>query len=223
MLSARELTYAYAAIPVLQDVSLDIGAGERVALLGPSGSGKSTLLYCLAGIVVPSRGEVTLAGQTLSGLSSDERAKRRLGSFGFVFQFAELVPELTLRENVELPLRLLGVQRSQYRSRARELLDRLGIDDVADRPAREVSGGQAQRCAIARAVAHRPQVLFADEPTGALDTASATVALRELLDAAADVEATLVVVTHDAAVARQLDRTVTLLDGRVVAGCDELV
>lgn len=215
MLSAHALCFAYGSAPTLDGVDLDVGPGERVALLGPSGSGKSTLLYCLAGILPVTSGEVCFDGRSLTELSADARAAVRLGSFGFVFQFAELVPELTLRDNVELPLRLLGNERASYRARATELLERLNISEVADRLPTEVSGGQAQRCAIARAVAHRPRVIFADEPTGALDSLNAQRALDLLIDASAAVDAALVVVTHDAAVAARLGRTVQVADGRI--------
>ncbi|WP_377325986.1 ABC transporter ATP-binding protein [Pimelobacter simplex] len=214
-MTARHLHFAYGDQSILDGVDLDVGAGERIALLGPSGSGKSTLLYCLAGILVPTAGEVTFDRVSLGSLSRDARADVRLRSFGFVFQFAELVPELSVRDNVELPLRLLGVGRREYRERAGLLLDQLGIADVADRRPTEVSGGQAQRCAIARAVVHRPRVIFADEPTGALDSGSADRSLDLLVDVSASVGASLVVVTHDPKVADRLDRTVLVADGRL--------
>jgi putative ABC transport system ATP-binding protein len=151
-------------------------------------------------------------------MDADARAAERLRSFGFVFQFSELVPELSLRENVELPLRLLGVRRAEYRARSERLLEALGIADVAGRRPIEVSGGQAQRCAIARAVVHRPRVVFADEPTGALDRASADRALALLVEVSRNVGAALLVVTHDADVAARCDRTVHVVEGRLQAG-----
>lgn len=198
----------------LAGADLTVEPGERVAIVGPSGSGKTTLLYCLAGILEPTRGQVVLHDQMLSDLSADERAAVRLECFGFVFQFAELVPELSLRENVELPLRLAGKQARTAGRRASELLELLGLMSVAHRRPGQVSGGQAQRCAVARALAPRPAVVFADEPTGALDAANGRVALSELVRLSQECETALVVVTHDAAVAEQLERRVDVCDGR---------
>ncbi|MCZ4499418.1 MAG: macrolide transporter ATP-binding protein [Marmoricola sp.] len=214
LIAALALHFGYGYEPVLQGVNLALAPGDRVALLGSSGSGKSTLLYCLAGIVAPTSGEVAFDGRSLSAMPADARAAIRLASFGFVFQFAELVPELSLRDNVELPLRLLGAPRAEYRARASELLDELDLADVSHRRPTEVSGGQAQRCAIARAVAHRPRVVFADEPTGALDSTSAGRALDLLLAASDSVGAALVIVTHDPAISERLDRTIRVVDGR---------
>jgi putative ABC transport system ATP-binding protein len=218
LLQAHDLVYRYAAgsagAAALDGASLEVQAGEQVAIVGPSGSGKTTLLYCLAGIVVPTEGEVRLDGQGLSGRSDAERARVRLERFGFVFQFAELVAELTLRENVELPVRLLGHSARQCRQRAEALMGRLGIGELADRLPAQVSGGQAQRCAVARALVHGPAVVLADEPTGSLDRATGRTTLSELLGVCAEADAALIVVTHDEAIADQLDRRIHVADGR---------
>lgn len=214
-LRAQQVTFSFAeGDPVVNKVDLDVRQGERVALVGPSGCGKSTLLHLLAGILVPESGEVHVGGVTLSDLSQDERAAVRLRDFGFVFQFSELLPELTLRENVELPIRLMR-RPGAGRGVASRLLDDLGIENVADRFPSQVSGGQRQRAAIARALVHRPGVVFADEPTGALDQESGAAALDALLRLSNETGASLVVVTHDDRVAGALDRVVPMSDGHV--------
>jgi putative ABC transport system ATP-binding protein len=185
--------------------------------MGPSGSGKSTLLHVLAGILAPHRGEIHLGDRRIDSLDDGDRSRLRLTSFGFVLQFGDLVPELSLRENVELPLRLLRVRRPETRERARALLAELEVDDVADRRPGEVSGGQAQRAAIARALVHRPKVIFADEPTGALDSLAGELALDALTGVARREGSTVVMVTHAGQVAAYADRTVFLRDGRVAA------
>lgn len=217
LLQASDLSYAFGSTPALAGVSAAIDAGEVVAVMGPSGSGKSTLLHCLAGILVPQSGSVVLDGTDLTALSDGERSKLRLRRFGFVFQFGDLIPELTLRENVELPLRLTGCRRAAAARRARELLAQLGIEQVADRRAGSVSGGQAQRAAAARALAAEPAVIFADEPTGSLDTVTGEAVLSALLDLARDQSSGVVIVTHDHRVAAYADREVILRDGRVAS------
>ncbi|WP_344047549.1 ABC transporter ATP-binding protein [Nocardioides panacihumi] len=215
-MALRRVQFAFgAARPVLGPVDLSIPAGSRLALVGPSGSGKSTLLQVLAGIQQPTAGSVEFAGAPFGSLDQDARARIRLARFGLVFQFAELVPELDLAENVELPLRILG--RRVERARIAELLDRLGIARVAKRVPSQVSGGERQRAAIARAMVHDPAVVLADEPTGALDGENGRAVLALLLECSNEAGATLVVVTHDQSVADRLDRVVELRDGRVVA------
>ena len=215
VLSAEQLCLALGGDPVLDEVSLSVSAGEAVAVMGPSGSGKSTLLHVLSGLLRPDGGTVRLDGTDLGPLSDRRRSRLRLERFGFIAQFGDLVPELTLQENVELPMRLLRHGRQDTRRRSAELLEQLGISTVADRRAGEASGGQVQRAAVARALAHRPAVLLADEPTGALDTVTGGQVLEALLAHARRGGAAVVLVTHEARVAAHADRDVVLRDGRL--------
>ena len=215
LLSADRVGVAFGATVALHEASLSLDAGEVLAVMGPSGSGKSTLLHCLAGIVRPARGEVIFEGRRIDALSERERSALRLRRFGFVLQFGDLVPELTLAENVELPLRLTGWNRREARARALAALAALEVDDAAGRRAAEVSGGQAQRAAVARALVHRPAVVFADEPTGALDTVTGELALDALVGLAREHGSAVVLVTHEARVAAYADREVVLRDGRL--------
>lgn len=218
MLVAEGLRFSYGSHRnvVLDGIDLVVGAGESVGLLGASGSGKSSLLYCLSAILAPVSGDVRFQGRAYSQLSAEDRAAVRREHFGFVFQFGELVPELSLRENVELPLRLNGQRGKAVAAAAGQVLERLGIAGVADRRPAQVSGGQLQRAAVARAVVHRPAVVFADEPTGALDQANGAVVLAELLALCRQDGSAVLVVTHDQAVASTLDRCVRICDGRIV-------
>lgn len=213
---ARGLELAYGQTPALRGVDLEIGLGESVALMGPSGSGKSTLLHCAAGILVPDAGTLQVLGTDVASLGESARARFRLEHLGLIFQLGELVSELTLEENVMLPLQLLGRSRQEARTEAAEMLDRLGVAEVAGRRAGEVSGGQAQRGAVARALAPRPQLVLADEPTGSLDTVAADAVMAALVETSHDLGSTLLVVTHDHRVAAYLDRHVTITDGRVL-------
>lgn len=217
MLEARNVSLSYGATPALRDVSLRIDAGASVALMGASGSGKSSLLHCLAGVIVPDEGSVLVDAADISRLSDRDRSRLRLERMGVVFQFGDLVPELTLVENVSLPLQLLGQRTRAARERAMELLDRLGIAELADSRTGAVSGGQAQRAAVARALVHGPAVVLADEPTGALDSVNAEAVLDALADLARDTGAALLVVTHDNVVASHLDTLVTLHDGAILS------
>jgi putative ABC transport system ATP-binding protein len=192
-----------------------VDRGEIVAVMGPSGSGKSTLLYVLAGILRPDRGEVYLGDRRLDTMGDAARSRLRLRAFGFVLQFGDLVPELSLRENVELPLRLVGVPKVEARRRAVSLLRELEVDEHADRRPGQVSGGQAQRAAVARALVHGPRILFADEPTGSLDSVAGELVLDALTGLARREGSTVVLVTHESRVAAYADRTVYLRDGRV--------
>lgn len=213
MLEAQDVGLSYGETVALASASATVSAGEILALVGPSGSGKSSLLYCLAGIVRPDKGTVTFHGKALAGMSDRERSDVRRSSFGFVFQFAELIPELTLRENVSLVLEINGVRRAERRTRVDELLERLGITAEAQRRPSQVSGGQAQRAAVARALAHRPQVVFADEPTGSLDSHNGDVVLDVLVDVARQDGTAVVLVTHDDKIAQAADRRVFVRDG----------
>jgi putative ABC transport system ATP-binding protein len=210
--------YQAGAVPALAEVSLSVAAGEVVAVMGPSGSGKSTLLNLVAGLDRPTSGTVTVAGRRIDNLGEGALARFRARHVGIIFQFFNLLDDLTVEDNVLLPAQLAGASRRRARARAAELLERMGIDRHRnDYPAR-LSGGQRQRVAIARALVNSPDLLLADEPTGALDTASGQEIGRLLreLNAAGQ---TLVLVTHDPALAqRYAARTVRLVDGRVVSG-----
>jgi len=215
MLEATGLAVSFGDTVALDDVDITLEPGRRVAVMGPSGCGKSTLLHALCGVVRPDAGRVVLDGADLTTMSERQRSRIRLEHYGVVFQFGDLVPELTLVENVALPLELLGRDRRTARSAALDLLDELGIAGVADSRAGAVSGGQAQRAAVARALVHRPAVVIADEPTGALDSISAERVLDAMLRLTERIGAALLVVTHDNVVASQLDTLITMRDGRV--------
>lgn len=216
-LRARGVTFSYGQEQILRGVDLDVSPGEIVALTGPSGCGKSTLLYCLSGLHRPSAGEVMLAGHSLTDLDDDQRTTLRRRQCGFVFQFGELVPELSLLDNVALILEVNGVSRRQSLGEARAVLDELGVGDVANHLPAKASGGQVQRAALARAVVHKPTVVFADEPTGSVDRANAGRVLAQLLDAARSRDCAVVLVSHDADVVRTADRVLELDGGRAVA------
>ncbi|GAA2453444.1 ABC transporter ATP-binding protein [Streptomyces macrosporus] len=215
LLHADGLRKSYGPTPALDGASFSVHPGEVVALMGPSGSGKSTLLHCLAGIVRPDSGTVHYQGRELSALSDAERSALRRSEFGFVFQFGQLVPELTCVENVALPLRLTGVARKEAEARAAEWLERLEVDTVRHQRPGQVSGGQGQRVAVARALVTTPRVIFADEPTGALDSLNGERVMQLLTEAARDTRAAVVLVTHEARVAAYSDREVVVRDGRV--------
>lgn len=217
VLEACGVSLSYGETRAVRGVDLALHAGEKVALMGPSGSGKSTLLHCLAGVLRPDSGEVWFEGRRIDVLRDGERSDIRLRRMGVVFQFGDLVPELTLLENVMLPLLMSGAGRGRARSAAMEALDALSIAAVADRRAGAVAGGQAQRAAVARAVVHEPAVIFADEPTGSLDTVNAEAVLDVLVALAAARGTALLVVTHDHQVASHLDRLVTMRDGTIAA------
>jgi putative ABC transport system ATP-binding protein len=203
--------------PALDDVSLRITAGEAVAILGPSGSGKSTLLNLVAGLDRPSSGTVTVDGVRVDELGEADSARYRRAKVGMVFQFFNLLDDLTVADNVMLPAQLAGIARDAARRRARELLGALGIERHATAHPGRLSGGERQRVAVARALMNRPALLLADEPTGALDTASGEEVQQLLHDLHADGQ-TIVLVTHDLALAKSCaTRTVQLVDGRVAA------
>lgn len=201
----------------LDGVDICITPGEVVALLGPSGSGKSTLLYCLAGILSPAAGEVWALGERIDTLSEAGRTQVRRNSFGFVMQFGHLVPELSALDNASLPLRLQGRPRREARAEAQGLLDRLDVAHLAERLPGQLSGGEQQRVAVARALVAAPAMVFADEPTGALDSRNGEVVIGSLVSLAREHGAAVIVATHDRGVAASADRSVFLRDGRVVA------
>ena len=217
VLSGRGLGKRYGVTTVLDRVDIDVAPGQAVAVTGPSGSGKSTLLHCLGGVVVPDEGEVWLDGERVDRLSESRRTALRRDRVGFVFQFGQLLPELPAVENVALPLMLAGARRGAALRRAADWFGPLGIDGLQDRRPGRLSGGQEQRVAIARALVAGPSVVFADEPTGALDTVAGGQVMDLLTGLAVDTGTGLVVVTHDADVAARCHHTVSLRDGRVVA------
>jgi putative ABC transport system ATP-binding protein len=216
LLEARGVAHSFGRTPALVDASLSVAAGEILAVMGPSGSGKSTLLHCLAGIFTPDAGGVWFDGRRLDTLGEAKRTELRRTTFGFVFQFGQLVPELTAADNILLPLLLAGVKRKEAYGRAAAWLDRLGLDGLGGRRTGELSGGQAQRVAIARALVARPKVLFADEPTGSLDSLTGELVLGLLVRLAREEGTTVVLVTHDARVAANADREVMVRDGKVI-------
>ncbi|HEX2130495.1 MAG TPA: ABC transporter ATP-binding protein [Actinophytocola sp.] len=214
LLAADAVVKSFGPTKALDGASMSVRAGEVVAVMGPSGSGKSTLLHCLAGIIQPDGGTVTYDGRDLGAMSDVPRSALRRTEFGFVFQFGQLVPELTCVENVALPLRLGGRKRRDAEATAREWLGRLEVDDVAGKRPGEVSGGQGQRVAVARALVTAPKVIFADEPTGALDSLNGEHVMRLLTEAAKESDAAVILVTHEARVAAYSDREVVVRDGR---------
>ncbi|GHE24237.1 ABC transporter ATP-binding protein [Streptomyces thermodiastaticus] len=214
LLAAQDLHKAYGATKALDGAEFSIHPGEVVAVMGPSGSGKSTLLHCLAGIVVPDSGSITYDGRELATMSDAQRSALRRNEFGFVFQFGQLVPELTCVENVALPLRLSGTSRKEAERAALTWMERLEVEDVAGQRPGEVSGGQGQRVAVARALVTRPRVIFADEPTGALDSLNGERVMELFTDAARSTNAAVVLVTHEARVAAYSDREIVVRDGK---------
>jgi putative ABC transport system ATP-binding protein len=216
LLVADDVSKSFGATRALNGASLRVFPGEVLALTGPSGSGKSTLLHCLSGILAPDSGRIGFDGHDLAALGDRERSALRRGAFGFVFQFGQLVPELTCVENVALPLRLDGVRRTHAEQRAAELLDRLEVADVAGKRPGQVSGGQGQRVAVARALITGPRVVFADEPTGALDSRNSAQVMRLLVAAAKERGSAVVLVTHEAHIAACADREVAFHDGAAV-------
>ncbi|MFF3442703.1 ABC transporter ATP-binding protein [Streptosporangium sp. NPDC002721] len=215
MLEARALRKTFARTVALDGVSVEIGDGEIVAITGPSGSGKSTLLHCLAGIIRPESGEVRFDGRRVDALDDADRTRLRRQSFGVVFQSGRLVPELTAEENVALPLLFDRHGRRESLLAARSRLEGLGVADCAARRPGELSGGQLQRVAVARALVTGPKVVLADEPTGALDSLAGERVMDELVGTARADGTTLVIVTHDNRVAAYADREIALCDGRL--------
>ena len=215
LIAARAISKSFGRTPALRGASVSVAAGEILAVMGPSGSGKSTLLHCLAGIFPPDDGEIVFDGQRLDQLSEASRTELRRTAFGFVFQFGQLVPELTAADNVALPLLLNRVRRPAAYQEAFGWLDRLGLEGKDGRRAGELSGGEAQRVAVARALAIKPRVLFADEPTGSLDSLTGERVMDLLVGLAREEGTTVVLVTHDARVAAYAEREVVVRDGKV--------
>jgi putative ABC transport system ATP-binding protein len=215
LIEARGVVKSFGQTKALRGASVAVAPGEIFAIMGPSGSGKSTLLHCLAGIFTPDQGEIWFDGQRLDPLGEAERTRLRRTAFGFVFQFGQLVPELTAADNVALPLLLNRTRRRVAYKTAGSWLGRLGIADKGANRTGELSGGEAQRVAVARALALAPKVIFADEPTGSLDSLTGEKVMDLLTALAREAGTTVVLVTHDARVAAYADRVVMVRDGLV--------
>jgi putative ABC transport system ATP-binding protein len=213
ILVGEELHKQFGPTTALRGANIELGEGEIVAVMGPSGSGKSTLLHCLAGILRPDWGAVHYAGRRIDVLADRERVELRRTAFGFVFQFGQLVPELSVRENIALPPLLAGRRRRDALGAADGWLSRLGLDGLGGRLAGELSGGEGQRAAVGRALAAEPTIVFADEPTGSLDSVAADDVMDLLVDTARTQGASVLMVTHEPRTAAYADRTVTVRDG----------
>jgi putative ABC transport system ATP-binding protein len=215
LLAGSGLRKRFAKTTALDGVTMSMHPGEIVAVMGPSGSGKSTLLHCLAGIMRSDEGEVWFEAERIDTLGEGARTKLRRSAFGFVFQLGQLVSELSLSENVALPLLLTGRPRKEAVAESGSWLERLGVDEVAEHRPGEVSAGQAQRAAVARALIHGPRVVFADEPTGALDSLAGEQVMELLVRTSKEQGAAVLLVTHDVRVAAYADREVIVRDGRI--------
>jgi putative ABC transport system ATP-binding protein len=221
IIEASGLEKRFGQTEALRGVDVAVSPGEILAVMGPSGSGKSTLLHCLAGILSPDAGEVRFDGERIDDLGEAARSRLRRTAFGFVFQFGQLVPELPAVENAALPLLLNGHSRSSAIETARAWLDRLGLRGLEGRRPGELSGGQAQRVAIARALVMNPRIVFADEPTGSLDSLAGEGVMNQLTDAARSEGVAVILVTHEPRVAAYADREIVVRDGRI-SGADGL-
>ncbi len=217
LIEARAIRKAFGQTPALRGASVTVRRGEIFAIMGPSGSGKSTLLHCLAGIFTPDSGQVLFDGQLVNAMSEADRTRLRRTAFGFVFQLGQLVPELTAADNVALPLLLNRAKRKVAYHTAATWLTRLGIGGKGGSRAGELSGGEAQRVAVARALALAPTVIFADEPTGSLDSLASEKVMELLTGLAREQGTTVVIVTHEARIAAYADRVATVRDGIVSA------
>ena len=222
IMRARGLEMSFGQTHALRGVDLDVAAGEVLAVTGPSGSGKSTLLHVMAGVLVPDAGSVGYHGgnvsQDIAALDEAARSRLRLSEFGFIFQFGQLLPDLSALDNVTIPLLLASTPRRKALAQARETLGELGLSEHLDKRPGQLSGGQAQRAAVARALVTSPRILFADEPTGSLDSLAAERTMEVLLNSVHSRGAALVIITHDARVAAYADREVTVRDGRISPG-----
>lgn len=215
VLVGEGLVRRFGLTEALRGVDVEIRRGEIVAVMGPSGSGKSTLLHCLAGILRPDAGSVVFDGRRIDDLGEAERSRLRRTAFGFVFQFGQLVPELPAVENVALPLLLDGVPRGRAMAAAAAMFPKLGLDGLEGRRPGEMSGGQEQRVAVARALVTQPGVVFADEPTGSLDSLAGEQVMELLTEATRAASVTVVLVTHEPRIAAYADRELIVRDGRL--------
>lgn len=218
IISAKNIKKSYGKTEVLHGVSLDVAQGEVLAIMGPSGSGKSTLLHSLAAIIPVDSGEIMFGGRNIAKFSDNKRSILRRTAFGFVFQFSQLVPELTVIDNVALPLLLNGISRNKAYAEAKKWLDEVGLKDKYDSTPGEISGGQAQRVAIARAMVVRPKILFADEPTGSLDSLNSEHVMELFIKTAKEHGTTVIMVTHEPSIAAYADREIVVRDGVIVGG-----
>ena len=221
IISARNVVKQFGQTKALRGASLDVAPGEIVAIMGPSGSGKSTLLHSLAAIIGIDSGEITLSGKRINTLNDDARSKLRRTHFGFVFQFGQLVPELTVLDNIALPLLLNGEKRSTAYEQAKRWIDKVELGDKADDVVGELSGGQMQRIAIARAMVIQPKILFADEPTGSLDTLNSQKVMELFIAMAKEHGTTVIMVTHEPSIAAYADREVIVRDGVVASASQQ--
>ena len=218
IISARNLKKSFGQTEALRGVSLDVMPGEVLAIMGPSGSGKSTLLHSLAAITPVDSGEIHCAGKRIDQLNDDQRSVLRRTAFGFVFQFGQLVPELTALDNVALPLLLNGEKRAAAYEAAQRWLDNVELSDKAGNMLGELSGGQMQRVAIARAMVIKPKVLFADEPTGSLDSLNSQRVMELFIATAKQYGTTVIMVTHEPTIAAYADREIIVRDGQISGG-----
>ena len=218
IIKADDIKKSYGETHAMRGISLDIKRGEVLAIMGPSGSGKSTLLHTLAGIIRPDSGKVYFSGSRIDNLNDHGRTMLRRTKFGFVFQFSQLVPELTAIDNVAVPLLLNGIPRGEAYHRAEQWLNKVGITDAKlNHLANQLSGGQIQRVAIARAMVINPEVLFADEPTGSLDSLNSELVMKMFIKTAKENGTTVVMVTHEPTIAAYADREIIVRDGRIEA------
>lgn len=215
IISAKNIKKSFGQTEALRGVSLDVVPGEVLAIMGPSGSGKSTLLHSLAAITAVDNGEIDFDGKRIDKLSDKERSILRRTAFGFVFQFGQLVPELSVHDNVAMPLLLNGVHRKEAYARAKKWIEQVGLSGKEANLPGEISGGQAQRVAIARAMVIEPKVLFADEPTGSLDSLNSEKVMELFIRTAKDNGTTVIMVTHEPTIAAYADREVIVRDGQI--------
>ena len=216
IISAKNIKKSYGQTSVLHGVSLDVKQGEVLAIMGPSGSGKSTLLHSLAAIIPVDSGEILFGGRNIGKFSDNKRSILRRTAFGFVFQFSQLVPELTVIDNVALPLLLNGVSRNKAYAEAKKWLEAVGLTDKHESTPGEISGGQMQRVAIARAMVVQPKILFADEPTGSLDSLNSEHVMELFIKTAKDNGTTVIMVTHEPSIAAYADREIVVRDGQII-------